>query len=82
MYSLAVVLCVARSTTSKNIDKILIYVKFMFSKKATKIDKIFTINLTLLKQFHGKHFLFKHLLTVHTFGILTGGVYFFKTFFR
>ena len=34
------------------------WVKFMFSKKATKIDKIFTINLTLCSkpQINGEDF--------------------------
>ena len=33
-------------------------IKFMFSKKATKIDKIFTVNLTLCSkcQFDGEYF--------------------------
>ena len=34
------------------------YVKFMFSKKATKIDKIFTVNLTVCsdRQIDGEDF--------------------------
>ena len=31
----------------KPIKYVFVFVKFMFSKKATKIDEIFTINLTL-----------------------------------
>ena len=39
-------------------NKKIVSIKFMFSKNATKIDKIFTINLTLCSkcQIHGEDF--------------------------
>ena len=48
----------------------LAYVKFMFSKKATKFDKIFTVNLTLCSkcQIDGDDFVnFSGLLRKHEF---------------
>ena len=43
---------------SSSVDKSSLIVKFMFSKKATKIDEIFTVDLTLCSkcQIDGEHF--------------------------